>query len=464
MDDQQVHRFTEKMRYAGVPDLAIGCFVRSLCFVADGGATEIAESAICPVDGLESLSELQPYDAAGRNAMHQCVVIKLNGGLGTSMGLSRAKSLLEVRPGMSFLDMIAQQILSQRAAWASPIPFLLMNSYRTRDDSLAALSKYSGLTTDLPLDFVQNKVPRIDADTWEPVTWAEDPSLEWCPPGHGDLYVALKCSGMLDRLLARNVRYAFVSNADNLGAVLDSRILGWFAENQVPFAMEVAHRTHADRKGGHLALRDGQLILREVAQCPVQERSAFEDVTRYGYFNTNNLWLDLQALAMAFEQHPLGLPLPVIRNHKRVSSTDGSSPACYQLETAMGSAIECFEGAQAIAVPRDRFSPVKTTNDLLAVWSDAFELTSDFRLVAADPAAYADCVIDLDPTHFGHVGQLADRFADGPPSLIGCRRFAVTGDYSFGAGVTVAGDVRLANEGDGQIRVAAGEVLGQSAD
>lgn len=460
MDEKRTRLFAEKMDAAGMPALATACFLRSLRFVADGGETLIPERSIKPVNRLDTLAQLSGYEEAGRRAMSRAVMIKLNGGLGTSMGLSKAKSLLEVRPGLTFLDLIARQVLAQRSQWASKIPFLLMNSYRTSADSLAVLSRYDDLCGDLPPEFVQNKVPRIDAESGAPVCWREDPELEWCPPGHGDLYVALKCSGMLDRLLRSGIRYAFVSNADNLGAVLDPSLLGWVAKNRIPFAMEVAMRTQADRKGGHLAERQGQLILREVAQCPTGERDQFEDVAKHRYFNTNNLWLDLEALSEAFARYPEGLPLPVIRNEKRVSPTQASSPRCYQLETAMGSAIECFEGARAIAVPRDRFSPVKTTNDLLAVRSDAFELTEDFRLLVSDPEQYADCVIDLDPRFFGRVDELAARFPDGPPSLVKCRRFSVTGDYSFGRDVVVEGEVQLLNEGTSRIHVDPGQVLG----
>src|SRR5438105_1204399 len=81
--------------------------------------------------------------------------------------------------------------------------------------------------------------------------------LEWCPPGHGDIYTALVTSGMLDALLDAGYEHAFVSNSDNLGAVLDPRILAWFAAERIPFLMEVADRTEADRKGGHIAQRPG---------------------------------------------------------------------------------------------------------------------------------------------------------------------------------------------------------------
>ncbi len=459
MDEKRVGLFAEKMKKAGMPALATEGFLRALRFVADTGETEIPECSIAPVGGLDSLDQLCGFEEFGQRAMFRTVVIKLNGGLGTSMGLSKAKSLLEVRPGLTFVDLIARQVLAQRSRWGSEIPFLVMNSFRTREDSLAALSRYEGLALDLPLDFLQNKVPRIDAESWEPVEWPEDSELEWCPPGHGDLYVALKSSGMLERLLRKGIRYAFISNADNLGAILDPRILGWMVQNRIPFAMEVAARTDADRKGGHLAERDGQLILREVAQCPADERNEFEDVSKHPYFNTNNLWVDLQALSDLFDRHPQGLPLSVICNEKAISPKNDSSPRCYQLETALGSAIECFEGARALVVPRDRFSPVKTTNDLLAVWSDAFELTDDHRLVASHPERYANCVIDLDVRFFGCVEALAARFPEGPPSLAKCRRFVVSGDYSFGANVVVKGEVQLLNDAKTPIHVDAGRVL-----
>ena len=180
-------------------------------------------------------------------------MLKLNGGLGTSMGMTRAKSLLEVKDGLTFLDIIVRQVLDLRRRSGARLPLVLMNSFATRDDSLAALARYPELASDVPADFVQNKVPKLLADDLTPASWPAEPGLEWAPPGHGDLYTALVVSGMLDELLERGYRYAFVSNADNLGAVLEPRILAWMAREGHPFVMEVADRTEADRKGGHLA-------------------------------------------------------------------------------------------------------------------------------------------------------------------------------------------------------------------
>ncbi|HEB88349.1 MAG TPA: UTP--glucose-1-phosphate uridylyltransferase [Deltaproteobacteria bacterium] len=459
MDEKGLERFAGRMREAGLPEIATREFLRAVEFVSSGGATTIPEDSIEPVDSVADLAGLAEYEEAGRDAVSKTAVIKLNGGLGTSMGLSRAKSLLPIRPGVTFLDLIARQILWQRSRWHVDLPLVLMNSYRTRADSLAALAAYPDLAKEIPLDFVQHKVPRIDAETWAPVEWPEDDSLAWCPPGHGDLYIALVSSGMLEILRSHGIRYAFVSNADNLGAVLDLRILGWVARNGIPFAMEVAERTESDRKGGHLARRDGRLMLREVAQCPEEDLESFQDVERHHFFNTNNLWLDLDALDHELGKTDAGLPLPVMRNEKRVAPRDPASPRCYQLETAMGSAIECFEGAEAILVSRERFAPVKTTNDLLTLWSDAYTLTEDERMVPVDAEANRLRLIDLDPRFYGHVEDLQSRFPEGAPSLLRCRRLVVKGDFRFGRDVSVEGCVELVNDSEVPVEVPAGALL-----
>jgi UTP--glucose-1-phosphate uridylyltransferase len=366
------------------------------------------------------------------------------------MGMTRAKSLLEAKDGLSFLDVIARQVLAVRARSGARLPLVLMNSFYTRDDSLAALSRYSDLEADLPLDFVQGKVPKLDAESLKPVSWPADPDLEWAPPGHGDLYTSLVTSGMLEKLLSRGYEYAFVSNADNLGAVLDERILGWFAREGLPFVMEVADRTEADRKGGHLAARDGGLLLREIAQTPDDDVEAFQDVCRHRFFNTNTLWVNLRALDALMRSRDGVLGLPMIVNRKTVDPSDSSSPAVIQLETAMGAAIDVFDGAAAVRVPRSRFAPVKTTNDLLVVRSDVYELDDESRVVAKKDRLP---VVDLDSKHFKLLNDFEARFPAGPPSLLQCDRLTVKGDVVFGRNVTVCGSVTIHSDGSTQLRI-----------
>ena len=445
----------DKLRAAGADDTAVAAFARQLERVRAGESGLLRECDIEPVSELPDAQDLPDVAATGAaaEALGAAVVLKLNGGLGTSMGLSGPKSLLQVKEGMTFLDLIARQVVSLRESTGARLPLVLMNSFVTQAPSLEALARHR-LEQDVPPDFVQNKVPKLVPDTLEPVQWPADPDLEWAPPGHGDLYPSLVGSGMLDALVEHGYRWCFVSNSDNLGAVLDPRILAWFAESGAPFAMEVADRTAADRKGGHLAVRraGGGLVLREVAMCPEEDLDAFQDVTKHRYFNTNNLWLDLHAIRDTGGV----VDLPLILNRKTVDSKDSGSPKVIQLETAMGAAIDALPGAQAIRVPRTRMAPVKTTNDLLALRSDAYVVDERSVVVLDDRRAGSPPDVDLDPSVYKLVGEFEQRFPLGAPSLVECRAIRVRGDVTFGAGVVVRGTVEV----EGPRKVPDGTVLG----
>src|SRR4051812_30883705 len=330
----------EKMRSEGLPDVAIDTFADYYRRLAAGEQGMLPEDELEPVDDLPDAEELPEPES--EEVIDRAAVIKLNGGLGTSMGMTGPKSLLEVKDGLTFLDIIVRQTLELRRRHDVRLPLVLMNSFYTRDDSLAALERHSELTADVPPDFVQNKEPKLRVDRLFPVEWPPDPELEWCPPGHGDLYTALVTSGMLETLLERGYRYAFVSNSDNLGAVFEPRTLAWFARERVPFLSEVIDRTEADKKGGHIARRrdGGGLVLREVAQTPDEDLDAFQDTSRHRFFNANTIWLNLEVLGDVLRDRGGVLGLPMIVNRKTVDPADKSSPEVVQLETAMGAAID----------------------------------------------------------------------------------------------------------------------------
>ncbi|MEP4076899.1 UTP--glucose-1-phosphate uridylyltransferase [Haloferula sp.] len=436
--------FEGKMSAAGVMDAAIRAFRRnyeSLCR---------DESGLISEGEIEPSGDLPTYQDKGADfdpdLLAKTVVIKLNGGLGTSMGLEKVKSLLEVRPGMTFLDLIVRQISSLREATGAPVRLLLMNSFSSSADTLGYLADNApeGLREASDVELMQNQVPKIDAATLAPAECSDHPEHEWCPPGHGDLYPALVGSGWLDRLLEEGVKYAFVSNSDNLGAVLSPELLSWFAESEAPFLMEVTRRTPADRKGGHLALRksDGQLLLREVAQCPDEDLESFQDIDRHRYFNTNSIWLRLDVLKQRLEEGNGVLPLPMIRNRKTVDPRDKGSTPVTQLETAMGAAIECFEGAQAIEVPRSRFAPVKTSGDLFALRSDAYQVSDDGRVALIPERSGQPPVVKLDDRY---------KFVDsldslGLPSLAKCGKLEVLGEVVFEDGVVIDGDASFGGD------------------
>jgi len=439
--------FRDKMEQATVNEAAIKSFEHNYQSLVNQETGMISEDSITPVSDLTDLNSLSSSNTKfSPELLAKTVVIKLNGGLGTSMGLQKAKSLLPVKDDSTFLDIIVEQISYLRKSTGAQVKFLLMNSFSTSEDTLDHLEQYEdiNLSKAEDVEMMQNQIPKINAKTLEPATNKENPSTEWCPPGHGDLYAAIAGSGWLDKLLNEGVKYAFVSNSDNLGATLDPRILSYFAESNTPFLMEVTRRTEADKKGGHLAIRtsDNQLLLREVAQCPDEDLDSFQNIETHQFFNTNSLWINLDALKDALQKHGGSLPLPMIKNSKTIDPRDKKSTPVYQLETAMGAAIECFPGASAICVPRSRFAPVKSTSDLFALRSDAYDTTEDGRIALIPSREGKPPVINLSDDY-----KMVDILEGlGNPSLKDAAKITINGLVRFTENVTIKGNVTFTNE------------------
>ncbi|MGD2187797.1 MAG: UTP--glucose-1-phosphate uridylyltransferase [Desulfobacterales bacterium] len=435
--------FVEKMQNEGLQPLVIDTFAYYYNQVVHGESGLVYDRQIQPIAprDIEDFDNLEKYSAAGRHALDQSVRIVLNGGLGTTMGLTGPKSLIEAKNGKTFLEIILKQ------AENSAGQLVLMNSFNTHDATLAALTHLK--TSRTPLHFIQHKFPKIRQQDMAPVAWPQNPELEWNPPGHGDLFTSLNTSGMLKYLLQNNKKYAFIHNLDNLGARMELSLLGYFAEHQFPFMMEVAEKTPADIKGGHLARHhNGQLLLREAAQCPKDEIAAFQDIIRYRFFNTNNIWINLEALKTLFEKEHI-IHLPMILNPKTVDPRDESSPPVFQIETAMGAAISLFSNSTAVRIPRSRFFPVKSCNDLLALRSDCYVLEDNENLQInplRKTAKRPDTIrVKLDPEFYGRIDLLEERFGEGLPSLVECESLSIEGDVYFESHVTIKDTVSIKN-------------------
>ena len=447
MSNEGLAAAQQKMKDAGVAQTAIDVFSHYYGQLEEGVTGTIPEDTIEPYLDPTHLDDVKIDVAEAKKVFDKLAIINLNGGLGTSMGLDRAKSLLPVRDGKSFLDLIVEQVLAARRGTNSRLPLIFMNSFRTREDTLEVLSKYPDLPVgDLPLDFLQNKEPKLRTDDLTPVEWEADPDLEWCPPGHGDIYTALQTSGLLQQLLDAGFKYASVSNSDNLGTVPSPVLAAWFASTGAPYAAELCRRTPADRKGGHLAVRksDGRLILRDTAQTPAEEMDYFTDEHRHPFFHTNNLWWDLEQLQAILTERKGVMGLPLIRNEKTVDPADKTSTPVYQIETAMGAAIEVFDGATALVVGRDRFLPVKATSDLLLVRSDVYRLDERSALVQQVEKVPT---VSLAADSYKLIEDFEPRFPHGVPSLQGASSLEIQGDWTFGPDVIVTGDAVLGAEG-----------------
>ena len=445
------------MREAGQSEEATRSFASAYERLVGGESAMLPSAELEPAGEVDRLEDLPDADAGA--VLDRVAVIKLNGGLATSMGLRSPKALVEAREGHSFLDLIIGQTLVLRVRYGVRLPLILMDSQATREETLRALESHPELDVGLRLDFLQSMVPKLDAEKLEPISWPSERSLEWNPPGHGDVYSALRGSGLLDQLLDEGYRYAMISNADNLGATTDARIPAHMERSEISFLMEVVLGTEADRKGGHIARRrsDGQLVLRETAQTPPDDEESFRDYRRWRYYNTNSLWFDLRVLKERLDETRGVLELPLIVNRKTVDPRDSDSPAVVQLESAMGAAIGSFKGAQLLLVRRTRFAPVKTTDDLLVLRSDVYMLSKDMVVAPVPERADNLPYVELDPRFYKLLDDFEQRFPHGAPSLRGAERLVVRGDVTFGEGVHVRGAVEL--EAPEPMRIDAGATL-----
>ncbi|KAL8550088.1 hypothetical protein ACS0TY_008788 [Phlomoides rotata] len=315
------------------------------------------DEVVVPYDTLAPV----PEDAAVTKALlDKLVVLKLNGGLGTTMGCTGPKSVIEVRNGLTFLDLIVIQIEYLNTKYGCNVPLLLMNSFNTHDDTLKIVEKYTKSNIDIHT-FNQSQYPRLVVEDFTPLPSKGNNTKEaWYPPGHGDVFPSLKNSGKLDALLSKGKEYVFVANSDNLGAVVDLKILNHLVKNKNEYCMEVTPKTLADVKGGTLISYEGKVQLLEIAQVPDEHVNEFKSIEKFKIFNTNNLWVNLQAINRLVEAD--ALKMEIIPNPKEV---DGIK--VLQLETAAGAAIRFFDHAIGSNVPRSRFLPVKATSDLLLV-------------------------------------------------------------------------------------------------
>lgn len=460
------HAVSKKMRLDGAPPLAIQAFIQNLRRWQLGHEAYVPEASLAPLGKVPTFGLTRKYIPLGKSKASRVVMIKLNGGLGTNMGLTKAKSLLEARAHLTFLDLIVHQIEYLRKQTKTSIPLLFMDSFSTHRDTLVALAeKHPDFHNDifLPLSFCQHRVPKLDPASGMPVLCHAHPADAWCPPGHADLYCALQTTGILQKLLRQGYAYAFVSNADNLGASLDFGILGYLMHHGLPFLMEVTPRTESDKKGGHLArnVQNGRLILRELAQCPPAETSDFQNIRKHRFFNTNNLWMDLRAVAKMLESHNGVPPFPLLVNRKRVVPSDKNSPPCVQLESAMGAAISEFDRAQALVVPRTRFAPVKMTEDLLNIRSDAYHMAPDFRVELASSRHGIPPEIRLDSRFYAILSDFNWRFPLGKLSLKQCKAIGIDGDFTFGKDCKVDGRVFLAATGNESVFIPSRTRLGK---
>ena len=240
----KTEKIQQKMSKLGYDERIIGLFLRYYEKLSSGDRGIIRESEILPVEygSVEKFCDI-PKVADTQN---KTAVIKLNGGLGTSMGMDFPKSFVEVREGKRFIDLAAENS-SERT------PLIFMNSAATREMTDKFITENPQIKHgNIAPAFLQHSFPKILKDTLGLAEFPQNSACEFNPAGHGDVYMALYLSGILGELLKENFDFAFISNIDNTGAVFDRSIADYMAKNGISFLMEVAVGAKWTKKAGIL--------------------------------------------------------------------------------------------------------------------------------------------------------------------------------------------------------------------
>ncbi|KAI5125367.1 UTP--glucose-1-phosphate uridylyltransferase [Nematocida parisii] len=403
-----------------------------------------------PAEMMVNYEDIQSQENGNiTEILNKLAVLKLNGGLGTSMGCTGPKSAIEVKNYLNFIDLTVRQLEHFNTKYNTSVPLVLMNSYNTHTQTGKLTSKYKGVWS-----FEQSAFPRIFSDTLLPVL--SDPSVKesdgWYPPGHGDLFESLNESGMLDKLLDEGKEYLFVSNIDNLKAVVDLSILQYVIKEEVDFLMEVTKKTRADVKGGTLIEYNNALRLLEIAQVPEENKTDFTSIRKFKIFNTNSIWIHLPTLKKNLDQNIM--ELEIIENKKKLPNGE----SVIQLETAIGASIRYFSNAKGLVVPRNRFLPVKTCSDLFLLQSTLFKIAHGTLSISPNRITDTIPIIRLVGDCFKTVSNYK-KHVKGPVAIDDLDHLIVSGNVTIGKNVEFKGTVIIVADEGKSISIADGTVL-----
>jgi len=422
-----------------------------------------------------SLENCAPEDIP--TFLSQLIVIKLNGGRGLSLGLEHSKSRLVVSNDMTFMDIVVRQIEYLNDLYKVSIPLLLMNSFVTHEDSVKLTKKYENRNIKI-YHFKQSRFPRMRKDTLNPCC-SDGKAIhpqEWNPPGSGDVFRSLKRSGYLDKFMKEGKKFAFISNVENIGGIpgrVDFKLLNLMKHSENDFLLEVCERISTDHQGGILCHesvlpsnenenpnsakeRDPKesrerLGLLELSQVPVDKQSLFS-AKKYKYWNTNSIWIRLDALDEKLKTHSLNLGIIL-------KAVQTGSHGIVQFESPAATSIQSFSKAKLIVVPRYRYWDIKSTAALFLLQSNLYNVDPHTCRVALNETRQFDTIplVRFGDT-FRKFKDYIRRFKQ-IPDITELDHLTVSGDVFFGSGVVLKGTVIIvANHGE-RIDIPDGAIL-----
>ena len=394
---------------------------------------------------IAKYKDLENFKEEDKNIIDKVAILKLNGGLGTTLGCEGPKSMLVVKSEECFLDLVIKNLKKINKKFKSNIPLILMNSFNTEKKTAKFLRKYNNIKT-----FNQSCFPRISSSNLLPIDLTMGSEALY-PPGHGDLLISLEKSGLLDELLKEGKEYLFISNIDNLGADFDQKILKYFSQENLDFLMELTEKTRNDIKGGTLINYKNKLKLLEIAQVPIENLKDFTSNRLFKIFNTNNIWINLKSLKKLSNED---IKLDIIENKKKLSNGE----EVIQLETAIGAAISLFKKTSGLIVSRDRFRPVKNVSDLFIIRSNLFKEKGGLLKINKKRINKQLPNIKLLGEDFKDVNCFDEMFKD-IPNLLELDHLTVYGNVYFGKNITLKGTVIIIAGKNQTIRIPENSIL-----
>ncbi|XP_043815141.1 UTP--glucose-1-phosphate uridylyltransferase isoform X2 [Manihot esculenta] len=390
-------------------------------------STPIEELLVVPYQNLTPA----PNDIVEiKQLLDKLVVVKFNGSLGTSLGFSGPKSAIEVRNGLTSLDLIVNQVESLNSKYGCHVPLVLMNATKTHDDTLKVLGKYSKSSVDIH-PFILESLGEHNSNE---KSYASDDA---------SAFLSLMKSGTLDVLLSQGKEYAHVISSDNYAAALDPNVLNHLIQNKIEYCMEVTPTASTYMRNSMANQRQGRFQvqchlnlmvlypcrcdhLREIMQNPSKHL-----MEEFKFIDTRSLWVNLKAI-------------------KRLVDTNA-------LKMENLSISKLFDQAVGIIVPQSRFVPLNATSDLLLLQSDLYSSSEGTLVWNAARDNPINPSIELGP-EFEKVSDYLSRFKS-IPSITGLDGLKVIGDVWFGAGVTLKGRVSIVAKPGQKLEIPDGVVL-----
>ena len=373
------------------------------------------------------------------------------------MGLTGPKSSIIVKEKKSFLQLIFDQVRVLNKTFNCSVPLVLMNSFNTE----AETKKFVAEAKDIDIIcFNQHQFPRLDRETFLPMAQSKDaPGQFWYPPGHGDIFDSMLTSGTLDELRKRGIEMIFISNVDNLGANLSTKLLVHLNKSNNDVMIELTAKTPADVKGGTIIRYKfdnptPEKVFKdlEIAQVPPQYVSEFKSLRKFSLFNTLNLWVRLPFVEEALKNGRL--QLDVIQNPKVM---DGHP--VLQLETAAGSIVSCSARVDVVEVPRIRFIPTKTCADLSLVMSNFYIWDPETGTLQINPKrTFSSLPVISLGQGYSKLPEFRLRMPS-IPAMDQLESLTVVGDVRFGAGVELRGNVVIVAEEGKTLFIPPGSII-----